>query len=155
MVWPVFGTFEAWTCESLYDHVVDRHPQDFEEIEYAERWRYACTGLYPIRALRHAANWGKEWEPLDNLPPPCLVPPPQPAAAQVLLVHTLPPEASIPQEQVSVPPLPPELAAAPSLPRGQAMATLLPCKKSKPPTLPKTKEKQVIFPKKVSSPLAH
>ncbi|XP_074388004.1 uncharacterized protein LOC141726826 [Zonotrichia albicollis] len=155
VVWPVFSTFEMRTCESLYDHVVDHRPQDFEEIEYAEMWKYSCSGLYPIRALRRSANRGKEWEPLDNLAPPYLVPPPQPTPAQVPLVPALPPEASILQGQASASPLPLELTTVPSLPRGQATAPLLPCKQPQPPTLPKTEEKQVFFPKKASSPLAY
>lgn len=138
-----------WMCKSLHDHVVNHRPQDFEEIEYAEMWKYACSGLYPIRALRHSANRGKEWEPLDNLPPAYLVPPPQPAPAQVPPVPALPPEAL--QGQALVPLLPLEMAAAPSLPCGQATAPPLPCEQPQPPTLPKTEEKWVFFPKKATA----
>lgn len=134
VVWPVFGTFEAWTCKSLYDHVFDRHPQDFEEIEYAEMWRYTCTSLYLVRAHLRAVNRGKKLEPLDSLPPPYLVPPPQPGPAQAPPVPALPLRAAILLGHVS--------------------ALLLPCEQPLPPTLPKTEEKQVTVPK-VSSPLAH
>lgn len=147
----MFGTFEIWRCESLYNHVVDHRPQDFEEIAYAEMWKYACSGLYLIRALRCSTNWGKKREPLENLPPPYLVPPSQPAPAQVPQVPALPPKASILQGQALALRLPLELAAAPSLPHEQAMA---PCEQPQPLTLPKTEEKQAFLPKKANSPLA-
>lgn len=64
VVWPVFGTFEMWTCQTLYDHVVDQYPQDLEEIEYTGMWKNACSGLYPLRAHRHSTTWagnGSRW----------------------------------------------------------------------------------------------
>uniref|UniRef100_A0A8U8AUB4 Uncharacterized protein n=1 Tax=Geospiza parvula TaxID=87175 RepID=A0A8U8AUB4_GEOPR len=88
-----------------------------------------------------------EWEPLDNLPPPYLVPPSQPVPAQVPPLLALPPEASITQGQVSAPLLPPELAAAPSLPHGQAMVPPLPCKqRASTGDSDEEKEKPGIFP---------
>lgn len=62
-VWPVFGTFERWTCQNLYNHVAGKYPQDREEMDYARLWGNASTGLFLIRTCKGAVDQSKAWEP--------------------------------------------------------------------------------------------
>lgn len=44
LVWPVFGTFERWTCQALHNYVNGKNLQDKEEREYSRLWEYAVQG---------------------------------------------------------------------------------------------------------------
>lgn len=148
VVWPIFGTFETWTCESLFDHVAGRSPRDPEEIKYTDMWRHACSGLYPVRALRCVAKAGREWEPLENLPPPYLVSLQQPDPAQAQVALGMLPEAGASQVKATAPPSPPpDQAAASAFPHGHAVAAQLCLQAS-----PKIEERKVDVSRDLSHP---
>ncbi|RMC12536.1 hypothetical protein DUI87_10056 [Hirundo rustica rustica] len=104
VIWPVFGTFEEWICKALVRYVGEKGT--VEEREYAGVWGRIDAKLLPIRIKDPADVSGDKWEPLDNLPPPYIVPSPPPL-----------PEQNNPQNPGRLgPPLGRRIPISPSLP---------------------------------------
>lgn len=70
--WPKYGTFEGRICRALQACVSAKEPSSQEERDYAACWR---GEVFPSEVKALKVEGGEEWDPLDHLPPPCLVPP--------------------------------------------------------------------------------
>ncbi|TRZ07519.1 hypothetical protein HGM15179_019598 [Zosterops borbonicus] len=66
-------------------YVESKMPQDQEEKNYARIWEGSRIGLFLMKTKKGAKTQSKTWEPLDNLPPPYLVPIPVQAQAPPLV----------------------------------------------------------------------
>lgn len=82
LIWPMFGTYEEWTCRALNNYVNNKNPRDQEEKEYAKIWEGSATGLFTVKTRKVTRSKSEAWDPLDNLPPPYLMPLPEPPQAQ-------------------------------------------------------------------------
>ncbi|RMB96242.1 hypothetical protein DUI87_27305 [Hirundo rustica rustica] len=132
VIWPIFGTFEEWICNALVSYVKLR--KNKEEYEYARIWERTDTKLLPVRLKNPTGISSDKWEPLDNLPPPYLMPPPQPA--QNLGAPPEPSGSGLPPLQGI--PAPPLIASAPPPGLQSPQAVVQPPPSGLPPPLEPT-----------------
>lgn len=133
-MWPIFGTFEKWTCQALNNYVGSRSK---EEKEYVKIWEDARVGLLPVRTHKSPATKNGTWDPLDHLPPPYIIPQHQPVI----------PDAPSMDGTVAA-------AAAIAVPEPAPVPRTYPQLPTNPPLLPVGDEKQTIPAKVTDSPLA-
>lgn len=122
--WPWYGTQDGWLCTQLHQYICIQGDVDAEQIQYITCWlKYASeeedTKVYKLKEKKQDSERkekegtkeaNKNWDPLENLPPPTFAVPQIPPPIPPTVDPTTPP---LPAMSSLLPPLPPTIPLPP------------------------------------------